>query len=242
MKKTNQQLKRNKNMTTKSVRKNKNKSSLEEVVSDYVLEILSSYLKQDDIDLVRSALKDHQSELKSVITKNITKKQCTKLRKKKDPNAPKRGKSSYIFFCVDKREEIKKTNPDMSATDIIKELGRVWSEETSKADKAKYKLQSKADQERYNAEIVNYRPSEKKETVKHTLPKKTKTAVKKKTENVNKPRKKSGYILYCQEQRVIVKERNPDFTNQNVTKKLGANWKALSVEEKTEYNERAAKC
>ena len=74
MKKNNQQLKRNKNMTTESVCKNTNKSSLEEVVSDYVLEILSSYLKQDDIDLVRSALKDHQSELKSVITKNITKK------------------------------------------------------------------------------------------------------------------------------------------------------------------------
>ena len=30
-------------------------------------------------------------------------------RKKKDPNAPKRGKSAYLFFCDDNRNEVKQS-------------------------------------------------------------------------------------------------------------------------------------
>lgn len=50
--------------------------------------------------------------------------------KKKDPNAPKRGLSAYMFFCQDMRETIKTENPDMSFTDLTKELGRQWKELT----------------------------------------------------------------------------------------------------------------
>ena len=49
----------------------------------------------------------------------------------------------------------------------------------------------------------------------------------------------SGYILYCQEERNNVKERNPHLTPAQVTSALGAQWKALDADEKAGYNLKA---
>ncbi len=49
----------------------------------------------------------------------------------------------------------------------------------------------------------------------------------------------SGYILYCQEERNRVKERNPGLNPAQVTSALGAQWKALEADEKAEYNLKA---
>ncbi len=49
----------------------------------------------------------------------------------------------------------------------------------------------------------------------------------------------SGYILYCQEERNNVKERNPHLNPAQITSALGAQWKALETDEKTEYNLKA---
>lgn len=47
-------------------------------------------------------------------------------KKKKDPNAPKRSKSAYMFFCEDKRAEVKGKNPELKMTDISKKLAELW--------------------------------------------------------------------------------------------------------------------
>ncbi len=49
----------------------------------------------------------------------------------------------------------------------------------------------------------------------------------------------SGYILYCQEERNNIKEKNPDLNPAQVTSALGAQWKALDADEKAEYNLKA---
>ena len=42
---------------------------------------------------------------------------------KKDKNAPKRNSSSYVLFGADMRETIKKENPDIKPSEVMKELG-----------------------------------------------------------------------------------------------------------------------
>ena len=62
------------------------------------------------------------------------------MQKKKDPNAPKRGLSAYMFFCQDMRDTIKSEGgPNISFTDITKELGKQWKE-LSEADKVPVSL------------------------------------------------------------------------------------------------------
>jgi hypothetical protein len=49
----------------------------------------------------------------------------------------------------------------------------------------------------------------------------------------------SGYIVYCQEERENVKKQNEGISSTDITKALGAQWKALDDEEKAVYNEKA---
>ncbi len=47
-------------------------------------------------------------------------------RAKKDPNAPKKPSGAYIFFCNDKRAEVKKANPEYGVAESGRELGAMW--------------------------------------------------------------------------------------------------------------------
>lgn len=75
---------------------------------------------------------------------------------KKDPNAPKKPSGAYIFFCNDKRGEVKKANPEYGVAQIGKELGAMWKDVTEK-DKQKYFDQASKDKERYTKEAAAYK-------------------------------------------------------------------------------------
>ncbi len=51
-------------------------------------------------------------------------------RAKKDPNAPKKPSGAYIFFCNDKRAEVKKANPEYGVAESGRELGAMWKAAT----------------------------------------------------------------------------------------------------------------
>merc|ERR1711865_555615 len=78
-----------------------------------------------------------------------------KTKAKKDPNAPKRGLSAFMFFSTDKREDIKAANPGCSFGDVGKFLGEAWAKVDDKA-KAKYQKQADNDKVRYEKEKAKY--------------------------------------------------------------------------------------
>eukprot|EP00940_MAST-03C_sp_MAST-3C-sp2_P000801 g801.t1 len=49
-----------------------------------------------------------------------------KRRRKRDPSLPKRPPNAYMLFAQNERETIKRANPNLSATEIMSELGRIW--------------------------------------------------------------------------------------------------------------------
>ena len=61
---------------------------------------------------------------------------------KKDPDAPKRAKSAYQFFCEEKRAEIKAAEPDIVFTEMNKRLGAAWKALSDK-DKEPYEKKNK---------------------------------------------------------------------------------------------------
>jgi hypothetical protein len=88
-------------------------------------------------------------------TKKTTKKTAAgKVKKVKDPNAPKRALSAYMFFAKDQRANILKKNPNFSVTDVAKELGVQWK--TIK-DKSKYEKEAAKDKARYEAAMKKYK-------------------------------------------------------------------------------------
>jgi len=78
-----------------------------------------------------------------------------KKKKKKDPNAPKRPRSAYLYFCNAHRKDVSKKYPKEGITDIAKRLGALWHK-TSAKDKKQFEDKAKKDKERYVKEMKAY--------------------------------------------------------------------------------------
>ncbi|OJT14252.1 Non-histone chromosomal protein 6 [Trametes pubescens] len=78
-----------------------------------------------------------------------------KAKGKKDPKAPKRALSAYMFFSQDWRERIKAENPDAGFGEIGKLLGAKWKE-LDDDEKKPYLDQAAADKARAEEEKSAY--------------------------------------------------------------------------------------
>ena len=79
-----------------------------------------------------------------------------KLKPKKDPEQPKKPKTSYMYFCQSKRDTILKENPNILLGDQSKKLGSLWSGLDDDAKKP-FIQQADDDKSRYEEEIEDYR-------------------------------------------------------------------------------------
>jgi hypothetical protein len=200
--------------------KNTNMNSQQKVnnINELVVDILSNVLDEDNMKLVKQELENNQEKFQDIFNSNKQTKSNTK--KIKDPNAPKRPKTSYIYFSLDKREEINKSNPELSTKDIMKKIGNLWKSLSDKEKEPYIKL-SEQDKKRYTEELKNYTPPDNLYT-----------------EKPKKPRAKkalTSYIFFCQKNREIIKNDNPKLSPKDITKKLGNMWKSLSDKEKEPY-------
>eukprot|EP00798_Chlamydomonas_sp_ICE-L_P007605 gene7605-758_t len=97
------------------------------------------------------AAEDHQVAWSGVMPKAVKEKVTRKVKKEKDPNAPKKPLSGYMFFCKDNREAVKEKDPSLKITEIASELGRMWKLLTDE-EKKPFQAQAEKDKERYAKE------------------------------------------------------------------------------------------
>ncbi|KAL1997815.1 hypothetical protein VTN02DRAFT_693 [Thermoascus thermophilus] len=76
-------------------------------------------------------------------------------KKKKDPNAPKRGLSAYMFFANEQRESVREENPGISFGQVGKVLGERWKALTDE-QRRPYEEKALADKKRYEDEKASY--------------------------------------------------------------------------------------
>ena len=76
-----------------------------------------------------------------------------------DEDAPKKAQSSFFLFSHEARERIKKAQPEIKQTEILKKVGAEWKALTDN-EKKKWEDKSKADKERYERELAVYKGSE----------------------------------------------------------------------------------
>ena len=74
-----------------------------------------------------------------------------KKRAKRDPNAPKKAKTSFLYFAEVQRPLLKHEHPSMSFADIGKEIGARW-QKLSPSEKQSYVDKSEQDKLRYDRE------------------------------------------------------------------------------------------
>ena len=73
--------------------------------------------------------------------------------KLKDPDKPKRAKTSFLYFCDEERPKVMSEYPELKLGQVMKELGKRWKAVT---DKSKYELMHKKDKERYIEQMEEY--------------------------------------------------------------------------------------
>jgi ABC-type transporter MlaC component len=81
-------------------------------------------------------------------------------KKKKDPNAPKRGMTAFMYFSNEMRPKVKAENPDLSFGDMGKKLGEMFRGLTPE-EKRKYEKKAEDDKDRYKKEQADYAAKQK---------------------------------------------------------------------------------
>ncbi|KAF3483801.1 non-histone chromosomal protein 6 [Arthroderma uncinatum] len=76
-------------------------------------------------------------------------------KKKKDPNAPKRGLSAYMFFANEQRESVREENPNITFGQVGKVLGERWKALNDK-QRVPYEEKAATDKQRYEDEKAAY--------------------------------------------------------------------------------------
>lgn len=76
-------------------------------------------------------------------------------RKKKDPNAPKRSLSAYMFFANENRDIVRAENPGITFGEVGRMLGDKWKALTDE-EKEPYNSKAAVDKKRYEKEKAEY--------------------------------------------------------------------------------------
>lgn len=194
-------------------------------------DLLSKNVNDDEVlESVMESMEENKSELTKLLktTKSSS--------KKKDPNAPKRPLSAYLFFCQSERPLVKEEFPDMKGTNVMRELSVRWNK-TSEEDRESFHEMAENDKKRYAKDMESYVPPETNDDD-EDVPKKDKKTKKDKT---GPKRPRSAYLYFCQDVRSQVNDDNPEMNGKEVMKELGRLWKELSDKDKIPYNELSSK-
>ena len=198
-------------------------------INKYIMAFLSEHGSDEMVEEWNN--EENQTKLSGVL-------KTKKASPKKDPKAPKRGKSAYIFFCADQREAVKSDlGDDVKQTVITSELGVRWN--ALKADKDKkrvkqmagYQKQADCDKERYTTEMESYVPPEGGSEDSDDGVKTKRTKKVKDPNAIKKP--KSSYLFFCAEQREVVKAGMKEGAkSKEVMTELGLKWSEFKTNKK----------
>jgi hypothetical protein len=198
-----------------------------------IAKFVAKFLSDNESDLVDKWNDQDNMEAFSALVEKSSKRSSDKL---KDPNAPKRGKSAYIFFCSKNREKAKeRLGEGAKATEVTSELGKMWNElkaSTKKADKAAlagFEAEAAEDKARYDEEKKDYQPPSEEELASMAP---TKKGRKTSDKDSNSPKgRKSAYIYFCSAMRPQVKAELGEEGKSMIMSELGKRWKELKEDE-----------
>ena len=116
--------------------------------------------KKEQINKEKKEMKKNQKKeqllkKKAAKKEEMLKKKAEKKRKRKDPNAPKGAKSSYMCFAAETRAKLLEENPSISVPEVGKKCGELWKG-LSPAKRSKYEAMAAKDKERYKSEMEEY--------------------------------------------------------------------------------------
>lgn len=165
------------------------------------------------------------------------------------PKAPKGAKSAYVFFCNQERPNVLASNPNLEFTEVGRILGQRWKA-ADEATKIKYQQMAEADKQRFQSEVQNFRASggneqdlkkkKRKSSKNEPEPDVSQKKTRRKAQSTDGPvvkRPMTAYFYFCRDHRKEFDGKGVSVTQ--VSKELGARWKAADEATKAKYQEMA---
>lgn len=174
----------------------------------------------------------YKKEMETFIPDESESSDDEKPKKKRKSNGLKKNKTAFLFFSSDERQKIKDEGLEISAKEILTEIGGRWKvfQESNPNGVKKYEQMASEDKIRYENEKNNLvSPPETSDEVENS------EVVEEKVDKP-KPKRSNGYVNFCKEKRPEVKEENSDVSAANINSILSKIWKELSEEDKAGYN------
>lgn len=143
----------------------------------------------------------------------------------KNPSAPKRFKSAFIFFTMERHPQVRKQLKesgvkDCKTPDVAKIVSEQWRNLTP-AERAVWDEKARVDKERFMVEKKLYRG-----------PWKVASPDECKKDPSAPKRPMSSFLSYSNGKRAAVKAQNPHYSNADISKALSKMWKEAPQEEK----------
>lgn len=117
---------------------------------------ISKLLENAHTKLIEQICKDLDAEDRiDELLKKYMSSDFSKMKPKKDPNLPKKPKTSYMFFCDEHRNTVKVKSKTKQMGEISKTLGTMWKA-LSDEEKQPYVTKSEEAKEQYTEKMNNY--------------------------------------------------------------------------------------
>jgi len=128
--------------------------------------------------------------------------------------------SSYLYYCAERRPQLKEMDPNMLYNDVTATIHFEWKEMDTEARK-KYTDLAAKDKARYKKEKDTYKG--------------------KKEKDPNAPRRPlSEYLYYANERRPSLKKEDPTLSFIDATKRIAAEWKIMTPLAREKWTKLAA--
>eukprot|EP00924_Labyrinthula_sp_SR-Ha-C_P011756 augustus_masked-scaffold_69-processed-gene-0.59-mRNA-1 protein AED:0.05 eAED:0.07 QI:0/-1/0/1/-1/1/1/0/178 len=159
------------------------------------------------------------------------------VKRKKHPDAPKAALGSYMWFCQEERPKVVEDKPDLSAKEILTELGNRWRQ-ISEDDKKRFQEKADEDKVRYKKEEENFLLTHQSIYITEEV-----SSKRKRKKDPNAPKgAKSAYLFFSQDIREEVVEelqKEGDVKPTDIMKRIGARWREMSDDGKQPFVDKA---
>ena len=210
---------------------------------------------KDSRDLLKSDKKEKAVSVKSkkpaVAPKKVPKtkkalkqeaREAKEAEKKKDGNicVPKRPCTGYVFFMTENGKKIRKTNPELKVTEVMKRCAEDWKK-VSDASKKKYEKMNEKDKERYQKENKEFETKGffiNSDGVKSTLLNKNHQKLDFEYGTVLPKRVKHAYFIFLIEQQKLMIEQVKEgekFSVGPASKAIAEKWNKMTDQQKKKY-------
>lgn len=212
----------------------------------------NSLTAQDKKQYENLAKKDkerYENEMKSYVPSESFEQKTTR---KKKADGPKHPLTAYMFFCLEKRDSVKKEFPDLKDKDITRELANKWKS-LSDEQKSPYSAKQAQDKKRYEDEKksagiltkkTEKKSRSKKEDTNNSKKNTKKTEGKKESKKTDQKKtcefkKTPGFEYFLKEQSEEISVENPFLNKKEIVSEVTKRWGHLTNEERNAYENEA---